>query len=135
MKSGNPLSRIDFDGRQDTNFVYGRDVPLLQWFRDWNDTDHSRLEYVAGRYGHPVVAPAGVVSRFIEHVVPAGRSFATIHDARVERMIKEGRSDRVANIPTMPAAYREEVVQEGGRSIRLLENNLLRMLDRAKCGK
>jgi RHS repeat-associated protein len=133
--SGNPLSRIDFDGRQDINFVYGRDTPPPQWFRDWNDTDHSRLEYVAGRYGHPVIFPAGPVSRFIEHVVPAGRSFAVIHDATVERMRREGYSDRVANIPTMPAAYRQAVRQEGGRSVRLLENNLLRMLDRANCGK
>lgn len=59
-----------------------RDAPLPQWFRDWYDTNHSRLEYVAGRYGHPVVALAGVVSRFIEHVVPARGSFAIIHDTR-----------------------------------------------------
>lgn len=100
---GDPVSRTDPTG--------------LDWYRPRNST----AEYVVGRRGHPLVPPGGVVSRFIEQCIPAGRTFGEIHDARVDQLIRQGVPDWRANIPTMPGAYRDAVVQETSNSLQRLD--------------
>jgi RHS repeat-associated protein len=81
---GNPLVYVDPNG--------------LEWFRPI--TDQSSTYYV-GRDGHPLVRTGGLVSKAIEHCVPAGRTFGKLHDAKVDELTAIGISDKDANIPTM----------------------------------
>jgi len=115
---GNPLLRID---------PYG-----LDWFRPWND---QKTPYVVGRDGHPLVPPGGFVSKAIEHCVPAGRTFGQLHDAKVDELLSQGVPDLMANIPTMPGVYVEAFKQEGGKSLRKLEINLLKMINFSPFGR
>jgi RHS repeat-associated protein len=108
---GNPVSLIDPSG--------------LDWFRPWSD---QKTPYVVGREGNAFVPPGGVVSKAIEHCVPAGRTFGEIHDAKVDALRAEGVPDWKANIPTMPGAYLEAVKQEGGLSVQALEKNLMNLV-------
>lgn len=110
---GNPISRIDPDG--------------LDWFRAWID---QSTPYVVGRDGHPVVPPGGLVSKGIEHCVPAGRTFGQIHDAKVDELRAKGVPDWKANIPTMPGAYWQAVKQEAFNSYVALERNLMNLVPR-----
>jgi RHS repeat-associated protein len=110
---GNPLSRIDPEG--------------LDWFRSWSD---RTTPYVVGREGNLIVPPGGLISKVIEHCVPAGRTFAEIHDPMVEALIAQGVSDWRANIPTMPAAYLEAVRRESFNSFQALERNFLNLMPR-----
>jgi len=108
---GNPTSRID---------PYG-----LDWLRPWSD---QSSEYVVGRREHWAVPPGGIVSRAVEHCVPAGRTFGKIHDARVDELVSKGIPDWRANIPTMPGAYWDAVKQESFNSFMDLEKNLRGMI-------
>ena len=110
---GNPISRVDPDG--------------LDWFRPWSD---QSTPYVVGRPGHPVVPPGGLISKGIEHCVPAGRTFGQIHDAKVDELLAKGVPDWKANIPTMPGAYWQAVKQEAFNSYQALERNLMNLIPR-----
>lgn len=118
--TGNPISRTDATG--------------LEWFRDWSNTS---APHAAGRVGHPLVAPGGVLSKFVEHCVPAGRTFAIKHDAKVDELRNAGTPDWQANIPTMPAAYIEAVqeeigksVQDSGKFLQGIADNLMQRVER-----
>ena len=103
---GNPVSRTD---------------PLgLDWFR----RRESNEEYAVGRRGNPFVPPGGLISRAIEQCVPAGRTFGVIHDAGVEELTSRGVPDWLANVPTMPGAYREAVREEVGNSLLNIEREV-----------
>lgn len=104
---GNPISRVDPNG--------------LDWLRPWSD---QSTPYVVGRMGDPIVPPGGFISRTIEHCVPAGRTFGQLHDARVDALLAQGVPDWRANIPTMPSAYWDAVMQEALNSYLTLERNL-----------
>lgn len=106
---GNPESRVDPSG--------------LDWFRSLSDQSSP---YVAGREG-TFVPPGGFISKVIEHCVPAGRTFAELHDAKVDELRAKGVPDWRANIPTMPETYWEAVKQEGGKSMQQLQDNLLKL--------
>jgi RHS repeat-associated protein len=109
---GNPLSLVD---------------PLgLDWYRSQN----SSQTYVVGRDKSLIVEPGGIVSRFIEQCVPAGRTFGEIHDARVDELTSKGVPDWRANIPTMPGAYADAVRQEMGNSLLQLQRNILNLYRR-----
>lgn len=110
---GNPISYIDPDG--------------LDWFRPWSD---QSTRYAVGRDGHPVVPTGGLVSKGIEHCVPAGRTFGQIHDAKVDQLRAKGVPDWKANIPTMPGAYLQAVRQEAFNSYQALERNLMNLVPR-----
>ena len=110
---GNPISRVDPDG--------------LDWFRAWRD---QSTPYAVGRDGHPVVPPGGLISKGIEHCVPAGRTFGQIHDAKVDELRARGVPDWRANIPTMPGAYLQAVRQESFNSFQALERNLMNLIPR-----
>ncbi|WP_080753198.1 RHS repeat-associated core domain-containing protein [Janthinobacterium lividum] len=101
---GNPILRTDPDG--------------LDWYRPWTD---QTSPYVVGRNGHPLVSPGNTISKYIEHCVPAGRTFGEIHDARVGELTSQGVPDWKANIPTMPGAYLDAVKKEGANSFRALD--------------
>lgn len=101
---GNPISRTDPDG--------------LDWYRQWSD---QTSPYVVGRNGHPLASPGNTISKYIEHCVPAGRTFGEIHDARVGELTSQGVPDWKANIPTMPRAYLDAVKKEGANSFRALD--------------
>jgi RHS repeat-associated protein len=73
---GNPISRSDPEG--------------LDWYRPQNYSQ----PYFVGREGHPLVPPGGLISKFIEECVPAGRTFGEIHDARVNQLVSR---DHVQN--------------------------------------
>ncbi len=103
---GNPLTRSDPEG--------------LDWYRN----PDSAADYAVGRRGHPVVPPGGIVSRFVEQCIPAGRTFGQIHDDRVDQLISQGVPDWRANIPTMPGAYKDAIRQETGNSLRNLDINI-----------
>jgi RHS repeat-associated protein len=106
---GDPISRTD---------PYG-----LDWFRDWNDTS---TPYTVGREG-TIVPPGGAISKFIEHCVPAGRTFGEMHDAKVEKLTSGGVPDAKANIPAMPGAYADADMAEGGKSMGKLPGNLAKL--------
>ena len=108
--SGNPLSRIDPFG--------------LDWFRSLSDQSSP---YVVGRSGNFFVPPGGLVSKAIEHCVPAGRTFGELHDTKVDDLSSKGVPDWRANIPTMPETYWEAIKQEGGKSMQQLQDNLLKL--------
>lgn len=110
---GNPISRIDPDG--------------MDWLRPWTDQSTA---YTVGRTGHPLVPPGGIISKAIEHCVPAGRTFGEIHDARVDALRAQGVPDWRANIPTMPNAYLQAVRQESFNSFLALERNLMNLIPR-----
>lgn len=97
---GNPANWIDSSG--------------LEWFRPWSD---QSTEYVVGRYQNPIVAPGGLISKTIEHCVPAGRTFGKVHDAKYDTLRRRGVPEWRANLPTMPAAYAEAVQLEGANSL------------------
>jgi hypothetical protein len=99
---GDPISRSDPEG--------------LDWYRPQNYSQ----PYFVGREGHPLVPPGGLISKFIEECVPAGRTFGEIHDARVNQLVSSGVPDWRANIPTMPGAYLDAVKRE-------MENSLLKL--------
>lgn len=90
---------------------------------------------MVGRDGHRFVPTGGVVSKVIEHCVPAGRTFGQMHDAKVDQLRMNGVPDWRANIPTMPGAYVQAVKQEGGISVWQLETNLLKMANFAFPGR
>lgn len=58
---------------------------------------------------------------FIEHCVPAGRTFGQIHDAKVVELRANGVPDWKANIPTMPGAYVEAFKKEDAYTSRQFE--------------
>ena len=101
-------------GYVEGNPIFGIDPLGLEWFRDWSD---QSTPYVVGRDG-TIVEPGLTVSKFIEHCVPAGRTFAEIHDARVEELTNQGVPDWKANIPTMPSAYGEAFQREDAQTSR-----------------
>lgn len=70
-----------------------------------------------GRPGTPV-PPGGLISKVIEHCVPAGRPFGQIHDERVDLLRRQGYPDLRANVPSMPGAYADAVRQEANNSLR-----------------
>jgi len=84
---GNPIDRVDPSGRD--------------WFRSSSDT----RDYVVGRERHELVPTGGAISRFIEHWVPAGRTFGEMHDQFVNDLKSMGAHDWYANIPTMHPVY------------------------------
>lgn len=86
----------------------------LYWFRQPWQTD-----YVAGREGS-LVQPGDTVSRFVEDGVPAGRTFAEMHDNLVDVATRNGIPDWLANIPTMPTVYGAAVGTEVLRSLGIL---------------
>lgn len=96
---GNPISWMD---------PYG-----LEWFRSWND---QTTRYAVGREGHFLVWPSSPISQFIEHCVPAGRTFGLLHDATVDKLRELGVPDWLANVPTMSLMYLEAVRQESVNS-------------------
>lgn len=110
---GDPISRIDPDG--------------LDWFRPWSDQSSP---YVVGRDGHPAVPPGGLISKGIEHCVPAGRTFGEIHDAKVDELLTRGVPDWKANIPTMPGAYWQAIQREAFNSYLALERSLMNLTSR-----
>ncbi len=109
MWGGNPVSFVDPAG--------------LDWFRPWND---QSTPYVVGRPGTPV-PPGGIVSKGIEHCVPAGRTFGEIHDATFDSLKSQGVPDWRANIPTMPSSYMKAVRQEMFNSFMAMENAIRRL--------
>jgi RHS repeat-associated protein len=111
--AGNPISAVDPTG--------------LEWIRDWSD---QTSPYAVGREGNFFVSPGGLVSKFVEHCVPAGQTFGKIHDAKVHAQRSQGIPDWRANVPTMPQAYWQAVVQEGGITVQWLENNLMGLSNR-----
>ena len=108
----NPISRVDPIG--------------LAWYRPWRD---QSTPYVAGRQTTPGFRPGGFISKAIEHCVPAGRTFAEIHDEKVDLLISQGVSDGWANIPTMPEAYVEAVQKESYYSAMDFYRGLLSFFD------
>lgn len=119
---GNPVMWIDPLGLQATPHSWSGSPASPYWFRPWND---AATPYIAGRDFHPVVWPGSLISKFVEHCVPAGRPFAINHDAEVDKLVGKGMSDAEANIPTMPRVYKETVLQEGGKTVQLLEWHLM----------
>lgn len=115
---GNPISRID---------PYG-----LDWFKSWSD---QSTPYAVGRDDNFFVSPGGLISKAIEHCVPAGRTFGQIHDAKVDDLRSQGVPDWKANIPTMPEAYWEAVKQEGGNSMQQLQDNLMKLANISMPGR
>jgi uncharacterized protein RhaS with RHS repeats len=102
---GDPVSRTDPEG--------------LDWYRPQN----SSQPYAVGRDGS-IIQPGGPISRAIENFCPAGRTFAEIHDARVDELIARGVPDWRANIPTMPGAYLDAIRQETSNSLMQLDRNI-----------
>lgn len=74
----------------------------LDWVRSWNDQSSS---YSVGWDGNFLVPPGSIISKTIEHCVPAGETFGQIHDAKVDEILSKNVPDWKANIPTMPEAY------------------------------
>jgi hypothetical protein len=94
---GNPLSLIDPTG-------------LYFLRQDWQP---------AGAVGRPdsLVEPRGVISEFIETVVPGGYSFGVNHDAFVDNATRHGAPDWLVNIPSMPFVYFGSLLLEFARAI------------------
>jgi RHS repeat-associated protein len=93
---GNPIARMD---------------PLgLDWFRP------EGADYVVGRPG-TFVPPGEFISRVMSDYVPAGHTFAVMHDAFVGELWDAGVPDLIANIPTMPLVYVMAVLQELDNSL------------------
>ena len=78
------------------NFV---DPSGLAWFREH---DH---DYKAGRA--KTIVPEGPYGRgrYIDDYVPAGHTFASLHDTFVGIATSEGVPDWLVNIPSMPFLY------------------------------
>ena len=86
----------------------------MYWFQQlWQARDP-----LVGREGSPV-EPGGSISNFIERFVPAGRTFAEIHDPLVGALTRSGVPDSIANVPTMLPAYVAGVALEVLRSLGL----------------
>jgi hypothetical protein len=89
--------------------------------------ERSVVAIHSGRDGNFFVPTGGIVSKAIEHCVPAGRTFGEVHDAKVYDLRLQGVPDWRAIIPTMPEAYWQAVKQEGGKSMQQLQDNLLKL--------
>lgn len=112
---GNPITRSDRLG--------------LDWFRKGPVyTDACPIvPYSAGRYGTPV-EPGDPISRFIEHNVPAGQTFALYHDDLVGHLVDDlGHPDLLMNIPSIPYAYIQAVGIEARHSMEESLQNLLNL--------
>jgi len=104
---------IRFAGGDINLYGYVRNVPLLNidpsgldWFRP------DSHPYKAGREG-TIVRPGPIGNgRYIDDYVPAGHTFASIHDSFVDEMTHYGFSDWLINIPSMFPAYMVAVSQE-----------------------
>lgn len=95
--NGNPVNYID---------------PLgLDWFRP------EAHPYMAGREG-TIVEPGPVGNgKYIDDYIPAGHTFASMHDNFVGHVTSIGLPDWLVNIPTMPAVYVYSVLNETLNSI------------------
>jgi hypothetical protein len=72
-----------------------------------------------------MVNPGGLISKAVEHCVPAGRTFGLLHDAEVDRLTALGVPDKDANIPTMWPMYKAAVQQES-RITSVIINSIIR---------
>jgi hypothetical protein len=105
---------------------------------DFNDADYTFTfdtgwglvrpaghPYVAGRRGHPLVAPGEGIGKFVDDFLPAGHTMATNHDALVGFLVENDFvPDWAANIPTIPAVYIFSLAQEGVNVAAFLGNNV-----------
>ena len=103
---GSPVDRIDPTGND--------------WFRSGSDT----RDYVVGRQGVPGFEPGGFISRVIEHLVPAGRTFGEIHDEFLGATTDMGLSDVAFNVPSMPGIYIYAFEVETARTVRGLVKSI-----------
>jgi hypothetical protein len=83
----------------------------LAWFRPDNHP------YMVGRRGTLVEPGPYGIGRFIDDYVPAGHTFASLHDRFVGAMIKTGYPDWLVNIPSMPIIYDYAILQESLNSL------------------
>ena len=83
----------------------------LDWFRP---DEHP---YMAGREG-TIIEPGPIGNgKYIDDYMPAGHTFASIHDKFVGEMTAFGWPDWLVNIPSMPSAYLVALAQETLNSI------------------
>lgn len=78
----------------------------LAWFRP---DDHP---YMAGREGTIIEPGPNGMGSFIDDYVPAGHTFASMHDNFVGKMTKTGVPDWLVNIPSMVPIYYNAVQKE-----------------------
>jgi RHS repeat-associated protein len=83
----------------------------LEWYRSPGDP------YYAGREGTIIEPGPTGLGRIIDNYVPAGHTFAEMHDNLVERATTAGAPDWLVNIPTMPTIYAVAVLKETHSSI------------------
>jgi len=84
----------------------------LDWFRP------AGHRYLAGREGNPFVYPGpGGIGGFIDDYVPAGHTFASMHDSFVGELTRAGYPDWLVNIPSMPGVYVLAVEREALNSL------------------
>ena len=109
---------IGFAGGDTSLYAYVKGNPAtyidplgLDWFRPAGDP------YYAGREG-TIVGPGPTgIGRYIDDYVPAGHTFAQMHDNLVDRATAAGLPDWLVNIPTMVRVYEYAVLKEVRRSI------------------
>jgi len=83
----------------------------LDWFRPPGDP------YAAGREGTIVEPGPNGIGKYIDDYVPAGHTFAQMHDALVDKGTGAGLPDWLVNIPTIALVYGSAVYKEAQRSI------------------
>jgi len=98
------------------NFV---DPLGLEWFRPPDEP------YAAGREGTIIEPGPTGIGKYIDDYVPAGHTFAKMHDTLVDKGTGVGLPDRLVNIPTMSPVYWYAVRKETQRSIADIINPIM----------
>ncbi|MEY4729374.1 MAG: hypothetical protein RL020_532 [Pseudomonadota bacterium] len=92
----------------------------LDWFRQ------PGAPYYAGRDGSIVEPGPNGNGRVVDDSVPAGHTFAQMHDNLVDADTAVGLPDWLANIPTMIPVYVTAVIKEINRSIAETVSDIIR---------
>jgi len=109
---------IGFAGGDVNLYAYVGNNPILfvdPWGLAWFRPDNH--PYLAGREG-TIVEPGPIgVGKLIDDYIPAGHTFASMHDNFVETTTEAGIPDLFVNIPSMLPIYSTAVTREALNSV------------------